>query len=118
MHSDSVLIKFDENGQPSLSTTVLDLRKGKFVKLTGGMYKNNYDLVLGKNEIGHYRILFAHPRKETKSDKSHDTKIRLLGNWWLQAGVEGHGVVEGGLFPLVNVDKKKVPDEIMDLLKA
>jgi NAD-dependent SIR2 family protein deacetylase len=105
-----VQIAFDNKGKPTRhgQTTSLDLRPGKFVKITGGSYKGDFGVVQGMYG-GHYAIRFAHIDQETGGC---EVDCRLFGNWWLEAGVKGHGVVPGGLFPLVSVAENVVPEAI------
>jgi NAD-dependent SIR2 family protein deacetylase len=120
---DIVKIQFDEEGMPTEEgkTSILDLRVGKFVMITGGSHKGDFGIVDGVNPMGHYKILFAHLNKASMTSgefKGVDLKMRLLGNWWLEAGVQGRGVVPGGLFPVVSIPEKQIPAAILEVLTA
>ena len=69
----------------SSSFTLLDLRVGSQVRLTGGPYEGDCGEILGRNREGHFRIQFRHLVGKTRRPFES-----VLGVWWLQAAVLGN----------------------------
>jgi len=105
VEEDVFLVPFDEQGCPSQSRTIWDLREGKRLKLTGGPYAGDIGRVVGKNEAGHYRIRFEDSINPTFKVKRRPFSL-WLGSWWLQEATKGFGICPGGKIPFVNA-----PDE-------
>jgi len=83
----------------------LDLRPGKTVKLTAGMYKDDIGEVIGVNSRGDYVIRFLHKNKKSKKGKLLRKGIyfqRRLGSWWIEAATKG----QIPLLPIVNITSK------------
>ena len=81
------LISFGSDGNrlpvgSPLST--LDLREGRYVRITHGMFQGDYGEVLTPNRQGHYRIIFRHTINKHTGNKV--PMQRVLGCWWLELG--------------------------------
>merc|ERR1712146_247533 len=73
-------VPYDAAGQRTEGAkTILDLREGAALVVTGGPDKGAAATVIGLNRDGHYRI----------SIESHFKQTRLLGSWWPAAAVSG-----------------------------
>mmetsp|Transcript_22138 Transcript_22138/g.56557 ORF Transcript_22138/g.56557 Transcript_22138/m.56557 type:complete len:258 (+) Transcript_22138:707-1480(+) len=82
--------------------TIWDLRVGRKVRLTGGMYKGDIGTVMEKRPDGAYRIRFVDSFHPTFKVKRRPFSL-WLGCWWLQEATHGHGITPGGKIPFVNV---------------
>jgi len=102
---DIFMVPFNEEGIPCNGRNILDLREGKKVKLTGGMFEGDVGIVTGKSLEGHFKIRFKHIINPGK--KIRGPLTRMLGVWWIESAVKGHGVIPGGRIPVVSV-----PDDI------
>eukprot|EP00947_MAST-08B_sp_MAST-8B-sp1_P003039 g3039.t1 len=82
---------------------VWDLRAGRRVRLTGGPYEGDVGEITGKNEDGHYRLVFrdsVHPIFKVK----RRTFVLWLGNWFVEEATLGKRICPGApLLPFFNV---------------
>jgi len=112
VEEDVFLVPFDEDGNPSETKTVWDLRVGRKVKLTGGPYAGDIGEIMEKSQSGHYRIRFENSINPTFKAKRRPFSL-WLGNWWLQEATHGYGIVPGGQIPFVNVkDEQQTSQEV------
>jgi hypothetical protein len=88
-------IPFDSNGSPIAITTpldawsILDLRVGRVVRLTGGPYAGDVAVVTGKNAAGHYSLRLSESINPTLKAKRRPFTL-WLGAWWLNELCAGH----------------------------
>jgi hypothetical protein len=75
-----------------LGKTVLDLRVGKKIKVTGGPYFGTRGVVIRKSVHGHYDLELDCVGKSVN-------KVVKLGSWWVHAAV--NGTVE--IIPIVSI---------------
>lgn len=99
-------ILFDQNGQsvsdPS-DITLLDLTEGSFVKIVGGMFDGDCGVVTGVKGTDYHIRFFHHKSSRDKAaGRARVPLTKVLGGWWLLAGVAGLGVGPGVTFPVVN----------------
>ena len=72
------------------------------MRLTGGPYDGDEGTITGKNDDGHYRIVFRdsmHPVFNVR----RKTFVLWLGNWFVEETTHGYGICPGGRLPFVNV---------------
>lgn len=80
-------VPYDAAGQRTEDAkTILDLREGAALVVTGGPDKGAAATVIGLNRDGHYRISIERHFKRTGS---RFKETRLLGSWWPAAAVSG-----------------------------
>jgi len=102
------LISYDRNGNyldDPTSTTILDLREGAYVRITGGMFAGDCGEVLTPNRFGHYRIRFVHSLQKSTSSTKKKNKApmqRVLGCWWIELGCRRIALQKGLRFPVVS----------------
>jgi len=87
LEPDVYLISFDSDGDPlpeGAPLATLDLREGRYVRITNGVFRGDYGEVLTRNRQGHYRIVFRHTIN--KSTGSKVPMQRVLGCWWVELG--------------------------------
>ena len=77
-------IPYTKSGVRSNEYSLLDMREGKRVRLTGGPYENDEGIILGTNREGHWRIQFFHLVGKTRRPFES-----VLGSWWIKAAVDG-----------------------------
>mmetsp|Transcript_5247 Transcript_5247/g.8655 ORF Transcript_5247/g.8655 Transcript_5247/m.8655 type:complete len:527 (+) Transcript_5247:280-1860(+) len=92
--TDVLRVPYDDSGKRSSSQSLLDVRVGSTLRLTGGPYEGDEGEVLGRNREGHLRVQFRHLVGRTR--RPFET---VLGSWWLQAAVRG----EVAQMPIVSV---------------
>mmetsp|Transcript_6262 Transcript_6262/g.8302 ORF Transcript_6262/g.8302 Transcript_6262/m.8302 type:complete len:410 (-) Transcript_6262:112-1341(-) len=101
--------RFNMEEKSNMQFSILDLRQGKYVKVTQGPYRGDRGQVQHRNSEGHYKIKFFHEQKKKK--KSTITKqavLRTLGFWWITAAVEG----TVSRIPVVNLQKSSVKSSV------
>ena len=80
-------VPYDAAGQRTEGAkSILDLREGAALVVTGGPDKGAAATVIGLNRDGHYRISIERHFKRTGS---RFKETRLLGSWWPAAAVSG-----------------------------
>jgi hypothetical protein len=92
--ADVYRVPYNSEGVRCDEYSLLDMREGSKMRLTGGPYQGDEGLILGKNREGHFRIQFYHLVGKTRRPFES-----VLGSWWIQAAVQGD--VE--LIPIVNI---------------
>jgi len=89
---DVYLISFDSDGDPlpeGAPLARLDLREGRYVRITNGVFRGDYGEVLTPNRQGHYRIVFKHTINKSTGNKV--PMQRVLGCWWVELGCSAYG---------------------------
>jgi hypothetical protein len=100
---DQFRIPFDDQGHPSDTTTVWDLRIGSWVRLTGGPYAGDVGQVMDKHPTdGHYCLRFEHSVNPTFGVLRRPFNL-WLGSWWIEQATYGRGITgPDSVIPIVN----------------
>jgi hypothetical protein len=125
IEEDVFRIPFDHDGVPLRAAaplekwSVLDLRIGKSVRLTGGPYSGDVGVITGKNACGHYSMRLSDSINPTFNVKRRPFTL-WLGGWWLRelCGGHAHGCSPGDdLCPCVSIASPDASTEKEGLAK-